>query len=76
MAQPGHCSPFGLAAYVNFVNDRVTLSVSSGYDVTEQDVERAESLERHLVSMPFARIDPPRDNKHCICPHYYPEFFS
>jgi hypothetical protein len=74
--QPGHCILFGVRAFVWCERDRITVSVDSAYDVTEEDVENAVRLEPHLKGLPLERIEPPVDNKHCVCPKYHPELFA
>ncbi|HEX8693846.1 MAG TPA: hypothetical protein VF746_15600 [Longimicrobium sp.] len=74
--QPGHCTLSGIKVFMWCGNHRITISVHSGYDVTEEDVENAARLELLLKALPFERIEPPQDNRNCICPRYYPEFFA
>ncbi len=74
--QPGHCVLFGVRAFVWCRTDRITVSIYSGYEVTEEDVERAAGLEPHLKGVLLDRIEPPADRVHCICPKYHPELFA
>jgi hypothetical protein len=66
----------GAQAFLWVLPDRVEISLPVGrYDVTAEDVANARQIEKFFVSE-FARfVDPPVDDKHCICPRYYPEFF-
>lgn len=74
--QPGHCTLHGAKAFVWCGDGRVAISISSGYQVTEGDVERAAALEPLLAALPLERIDPPSDSEHCISPKHYPHWFS
>jgi len=73
--QPGHCEIGGMTAFVWCWRGRMSISVQSGYCVTEDDAERAASLEPLLAALPLERIDPPQDNDRCISPRYYPDWF-
>ncbi len=75
LRQPGHTRIGGRPAVVWCSRDTVTISVASGYDVTEDDVRNAEAIEAVLAKVTHERIDPPQDNAHYICPKFYPEFF-
>ncbi len=74
--QPGHCEVSRVKVFIWCGRDDIKLSVSSLYVVTEDDVKRAETLERKLVNSPLSVIDPPIDTEHYICPRYYPEYFG
>jgi hypothetical protein len=74
--QPGHCQIAGQMVFVFCENGRIKVAVSDGYDVTEAAVVRAEIIEKLLKDAPLPRIEPPVDDKHCVCPKYYPEYFS
>lgn len=53
----------------------IQFTASTGYEVTEEDVARAEALEAAMGQVSLERIDPPLDTPHYICPRYYPDFF-
>ena len=59
--------------------DWLTLSVAdaqNAWDVTQSAVEFALDIEAVLA--PFASLvfDPPQNDRHCICPKYYPSFWG
>lgn len=74
--QPGHCEIAGHRAFIWCTGEQIRLSLASGYVVSESDVASAEALEIVLRTAPLARIEPPIDNRNCICPKYYPQFFG
>jgi hypothetical protein len=74
--QPGHCQVMGIPVFAWCEKGKIRLSVSGGsYEVTGEHVANAESLEKVLLTAPLKVIDPPRDNKNCFCPKYYPGYF-
>ncbi|MEO5725742.1 MAG: hypothetical protein ABIV93_01985 [Byssovorax sp.] len=73
--QPGHCTLFGSKVFLWCGNGQINIRVGSGYDVMPDDFEKAAFLEPYLEDLPFERFEPPQDNKYCICPKYYPEYF-
>lgn len=73
--QLGHCQIAGQKVFVWCLNSQIKVSVSDGYEVTEGAVRRAEIVEKLLKDAPLPRIEPPLDDKHCLCPRYYPEYF-
>lgn len=46
------------------------------YEVTGQTVDSAIRIEAGLGPLTSSVIDPPLDDPHCICPKYYPHFWS
>lgn len=74
--QPGYCVLLGVAVFLWCAQDRISITIHTEYDVTEHDVENAARLEPVLASLPFVRIDPPVEAKHCLCPQFYPHFFQ
>ena len=74
--QPRHCTVQGTRVFVWCWGGRVEISIHSGFQVTEQDVENAAALEPLLAGLPLERIDPPRDDEHCISPRHYPRWFT
>lgn len=76
LRQPGHCDIAGIKVFVWCARGRVTFSLGSAYSVGENDVAGAEALERLLARTSLERVDPPGDNKHYICPKYYPDYFG
>jgi hypothetical protein len=76
MQQPGRCKIMDVDAFVWCGADRIKISISEGYAVTEKNVMDAEKIETALARLALERIDPPRDTKNCICPKYYPDYFN
>lgn len=74
--QPGHREISGAKVFIWCENGKITLSVGLSDEITEEDVRSAEAIEAVIVSCPLARIDPPRDTDHYICPQFYPEYFN
>ncbi len=79
LAQPGHVRLAGAAAYVWAGADRVEIHVADEDDVwnvSEAAFEAAQRIEALLVPLADRVIDPPRADRHCLCPQFYPEVFS
>jgi hypothetical protein len=76
LQQPGHCNIAGDEVFVWCGAGQIKVSVASGYEVTEADVQRAERFERILKTVPLDIQDPPQDTKNYVCPKYYPELFQ
>ncbi|MDF1590101.1 MAG: hypothetical protein P1P89_01195 [Desulfobacterales bacterium] len=75
--QPGHCRVGGIPVFIWCEKGKIRLSVSGGsYEVTDENVAKAEALEKVLVTAPLRVLDPPRNNKNCFCPKYYPDYFD
>jgi hypothetical protein len=77
--QPGHCSIAGAHVHAWVQTGRLELSIAdaqSPYDVTVAAVESARAVERLLDPLAGRLLDPPQDNKNCICPKYYPSFWQ
>ncbi|MCZ8064234.1 hypothetical protein [Silanimonas sp.] len=54
----------------------VKFSISDRYEVNEGSVLAAERVEQALPALALECIDPPVDRPHCICPKFYPQYFS
>jgi len=68
----------GVKVFVYFART-LTISITDPEDVwsvTEPAFRAAESLEPWIALVADAVMDPPLDNKYCICPKYYPEFWQ
>lgn len=74
--QPGHCEIAGKEAFIWCDGRGIKISLGADYQVTERHVEDAELIEQILVNAPLERIEPPVDNEYCICPKYYPAYFT
>ena len=73
--QPGRCTMADQEIFVWCEEDRINLMIGTDYRVTESDVAAAEKVEQVLEEAPLTILDPPVDDKHCICPKHYPDFF-
>lgn len=76
--QPGHVRLSDVAAHVWVFAENMTISIadeSLAYEVTEQAIASAQRVEALLEPLAAQVIDPPQDNKHCICPKFYPEIW-
>ncbi|MEO8610409.1 MAG: hypothetical protein ABI690_21110 [Chloroflexota bacterium] len=74
--QPGKCQIAGQTVFIWCMYGRIRISISEGWEVNEAEVVRAESVEKVLQDAPLPRIEPPVDDKHCLCPKYYREYFE
>ena len=74
--QPGQLRIAGVDVFAWCGASTLQLSIGADYVVTAQDVVDAEAMERDLGHLGLPVQDPPLDNKHCICPRYYPDFFA
>ena len=73
--QPGQVSLNGVSCFAWIYPRKIELSIadaSDPYEVTPRCVEGARAIEPLLRRLSGSIDDPPRDNKHCICPKYYP----
>lgn len=74
--QPGHCQIAGQKVSVLCRENRIQISIfETNWGVSEASVMRAEIVEKLLKDAPLPRIEPPQDDKYCVCPKYYPEYF-
>ncbi|MFI6318714.1 hypothetical protein ACIBG8_14390 [Nonomuraea sp. NPDC050556] len=77
IAQPGHVEIAGHRAHVWCHGELLRISVADTgdpYSVTDAAVAAARSIEPLL---PAARVvDPPQDDRNCVCPRYYPEIWA
>jgi len=46
------------------------------YEATERAFQGAQRVETLLFQHEDRIIDPPLDNKYCVCPKYYPQFWN
>lgn len=59
--------------------DRIELQVTdteNPWEVTQAAVDSARAVEVVLESLAGKLIDPPQDDKYCICPKFYPSFWT
>ncbi|WP_157246494.1 hypothetical protein [Nonomuraea typhae] len=67
--QPGWVTLAVHPAFVWVYADRLTISVADGYDVTEESVGAALAIEKLLIPLGDRVIDPPQNDRNCICTH-------
>lgn len=76
LAQPRRIVLAGASVFGWATEERITLALGEGLDVTEADVAAAGAIETLLLRGRLDFIEPPLDNRHCLCPRYWPEFFE
>lgn len=76
IAQPKYCVVAGQQVFAWCEANKIRLSVGAGYRVAASDVAAAEVVERALKDAPLPLVEPPVDNRNCICPKFYPDYFS
>lgn len=79
VAQPSHVRLAGEKAFAWVGSDRLTVSISDEDDiwsVTDAAVEVARRVEPMIDPIAHRVIDPPGNDRHCICPTYYPDFWA
>lgn len=78
LQQPGHLILDGVRAYVHVLADRIELGATDAdapYEVTARCIEGARALESRVAPLKKHLVDPPRDDRHCLCPQFYPELW-
>lgn len=71
-------TPGGVATNVYEGSRGLEFSITDAelpYTVTQAAVDSARSIERFLEPLAGKVIDPPQDDKYCICPKFYPSFW-
>lgn len=79
LKQPGHLvlNDAKCFLWVHSTWSELTIVDSSHpYEVTRRCIEGAAAVEPLIEKIVHAVIDPPRDNKHCVCPKFYPELWA
>ena len=79
LEQIGHCEIDGTKCYVWVENSHLTISVSGDknpYEVDDDAFQRAVRIDNVLEVLSDQVIDPPQDNRKCICPKYHPELWA
>lgn len=79
LQQPSHVRLAGAKAHAWVHGGRLEITIAdeiSPYDVSAQAVESARHVEPLLAPLASQIIDPPLNSHHCICPRFYPEFWS
>ena len=77
--QPGWTTLLGFKVYVWVGPNRLEISVTNEddpYAVSAAAVDVASKIEELLPPLAERLIEPPRDDRSCICPKLYPEFWS
>ncbi|GAA3588544.1 hypothetical protein GCM10022419_083600 [Nonomuraea rosea] len=75
IGQPGHVEIAGHRAHVWSHGDRLNISLADTvdhYNVTDAAVASAKSIEALLAPIAGQVVDPPQDDRNCVCPRYYP----
>lgn len=76
--QPQNVKIAGVGVVVN-MSANLELTVfdeQREYDMTESAVESARRVETVLESVANRLIDPPIEDKRCVCPQFYPEYWG
>lgn len=81
LRQPGHLKLFGLPAHVWVRRERLVITISDAdkpFDVTPRTIKAVEKIEAKLKELGLVGqiVDPPLNDKHCLAPKFYPEYFS
>ncbi|MCQ4086415.1 hypothetical protein [Saccharibacillus sp. JS10] len=81
LRQPGHLKLFGLPAHVWVRRERLLITISDAdkpFDVTPSTIKAVEKIERKLLELGLTEkvVDPPLNDKHCLAPKFYPEYFN
>ena len=74
--QPKYCLVAGQRVFAWCDASTIKLSIGKDYQVAPSDVAAAEAVEQVIQDAPLPLIEPPVDNRNCICPKFYPEYFS
>lgn len=73
--QPRHCTISGHPVFGWCAGGKIKLSLGANWQVDDSHVVIAEQLEPILKSAPLPWVDPPVDDRRCVCPKYHPDFF-
>lgn len=79
LGQPGQVRVGGQRAFAWVRAGRLELSLSDPddpYEVTARTVASAIAIEALPAVAALSIIDPPLDDRHCVCPKYHPELFA
>lgn len=78
--QPSHQKINGIPVFIWASNGQLEITISgpleNKFDMRLTEFENAKELEMLIQRYENLIVDPPRDNKLCICPKYYPEFWT
>jgi hypothetical protein len=77
--QPSHVTIAGQKAHAWMLKGQLQITIHdqlSPYDVTQEAVDSARQVEPLLAPLRARIIDPPRDNRNCVCPKFYPLFWA
>ena len=76
---PNRIQVEGVDVSVYHANGRLELSITDSrqpYAVTQAAVDAARSVELLLERLAGMLVEPPQDDRHCVCPRYYPSFWQ
>lgn len=80
LEQIGHCEIVGNKCFVWAEKQILTLSVvgsaENPYELSESDFLRAQRIDARLETLAARVIDPPQDNRNCICPKHFPMYWD
>ena len=79
LGQPGWQQILGHPCYGYVGNGLFALELQNPdntWEVDERAVQAAIAVESLMAPLHDLIVDPPLNNRHCICPRFYPELFS
>jgi hypothetical protein len=80
LEQPGHTSIFGVPVFVWINSDSMDIQLSGAdgdsYIITAADFQNAKRLDNEFGRLGLEFRDPPMNSQNCICPKFWPEFFT
>ena len=77
--RPGWTTLLGFKVFVWVGSNRLDISVTNegdSFTVSAAAVDAASKIEELLGPMAERLIDPPREERYCICPKFHPEFWD
>ncbi|WP_214322584.1 hypothetical protein [Nonomuraea sediminis] len=78
IGQPGYVEIAGQRAHLWSHGERLNVSVADAvdhYSVTDAAVASAKVIEALLAPLASQVVDPPQDDRNCVCPRYYPDLW-
>lgn len=80
LRQIGHCEIDGNKCFAWVENSRLAISVigagANPYELDDDDFHRALRIDTYLKITRDRIVDPPQDNRNCVCPKYHPELWA
>jgi hypothetical protein len=77
--QPGYVRLADVKAFAWYHPGRLKISITEEedpYEVSARAVQSARTVESLLLPLADRLIDPPQDDRNCICPKFYPAFWA